>query len=123
MLKNMKKCIFCNIVEKKSPANILFEDEVCMVIETTSPVSKGHVLVIPKQHFENILDIEDSILAHLIIVSKNIGKLLISEHDAAGMNLLHAAGNDAQQSVFHFHFHVVPRYKNDRLDLWFRNKL
>lgn len=119
----MEKCTFCNIVEKKSPANILFEDEVCMVIETTSPVSKGHVLVIPKQHFENILDIEDSILAHLIIVSKNIGKQLISENDAAGMNLLHAAGKDAQQSVFHFHFHVVPRYKNDALDLWFRNNL
>jgi len=117
------ECIFCKILEKEAPAVILFEDEVCVVIETIEPVSKGHVLVIPKLHVENILDIDDATLAHLAVVSKNIGKDLIAENNASGMNLLHAAGRSAQQSVFHFHFHVVPRYPDDNLDLWFRNGL
>ena len=117
------ECIFCKISKKEAPAVILFEDDICMVIETVKPVSCGHVLVIPKQHAINILDIDDLTLAHMAIVSKKIGKQLIVENDASGMNLLHAAGEDAQQSVFHFHFHVVPRYQDDKLDLWFRNSL
>jgi histidine triad (HIT) family protein len=70
-------CIFCKISSKEASSNILFEDDVCLVIETREPVSKGHVLVIPKKHSENILDISDSDLAHLAVVSKQIGKKLI----------------------------------------------
>lgn len=116
-------CIFCKIARGQSPSTIIFEDETCLVIKTIEPVSIGHVLIIPKQHFENILDIEDSVLTHLILVSKQIGKKLIVECEAKGMNLLHAAGQVAQQSVFHFHFHVVPRYEEDGLNLWFGNNL
>ncbi len=116
-------CIFCEIINDKSPSKRIFEDDVCIVIETIAPVSRGHVLVIPKEHRENILDIDDLTLAHLALVSKKLGKQLILDNGAKGMNLLHAAGVVAQQSVFHFHFHVVPRYEGDGLDLWFRNSL
>lgn len=119
----MEDCIFCKIVNNESPASIVFEDDVSMVIEPIEPISKGHVLVIPKKHFVNLLDVDDETLSHLIVVSKNVGKDLLERHNAQGMNLLHAAGEYAQQSVFHFHFHVVPRYQDDKLDLWFRNSL
>jgi histidine triad (HIT) family protein len=117
------ECIFCKIVNNESAATKIFEDDLCIVMETIAPVSKGHVLVIPKEHSENIFDIEDFLLSHLVLVSKAIGKQLVIENEAKGMNLLHAAGEVAQQSVFHFHFHLVPRYEGDDLDLWFRNNL
>lgn len=94
-----------------------------MVIEPIDPISQGHVLVIPKKHVVNMLDANNEILSHLIVVAKNIGKDLLEKNNAQAMNLLHAAGKEAQQSVFHLHFHVVPRYENDGLDLWFRNNL
>lgn len=119
----MEDCIFCKIVKRESPASIVFEDNVSMVIEPIDPVSKGHVLVIPKKHVVNMLDANNEILSHLIVVAKNIGKDLLEKNNAQAMNLLHAAGKEAQQSVFHLHFHVVPRYENDELDLWFRNNL
>lgn len=119
----MDNCIFCKIVKKESPASVVFEDDISMAIEPLEPVSLGHTLVISKEHFVNMLDTEDTVLAHLTVVSKQIGKNLIEKHNAQGMNVLHAAGSEAQQSVFHTHFHVVPRYENDGLDLWFRNKL
>lgn len=119
----MDNCIFCKIVKKEAPASILFEDEDSMVIEPSTPVSRGHALVIPKKHFVNILDVNEVILAHLARVAKKMGIVLLQKHDAQAMNLLHAAGAEAQQSVFHFHFHIVPRYMDDGLDLWFRNTL
>jgi len=119
----MENCIFCKIVNRESPASIVFEDDISMVIEPIDPVSKGHVLVIPKKHFVSMLDADDETLSHLIVVAKNVGHTVLEKNTAQAMNLLHAAGKEAQQSVFHLHFHVVPRYKNDDLDLWFRNKL
>lgn len=119
----MEDCIFCKIVKRESPASIVFEDDVSMVIEPIDPISKGHVLVVPKKHVVNMLDANNEVLSHLIVVAKNIGKDLLKTNNAQAMNLLHAAGKEAQQSVFHLHFHVVPRYENDGLDLWFRNNL
>ena len=119
----MEDCIFCKIVNYESPASVVFEDNTSMVIEPINPISKGHVLVLPKKHFVNMLDIDDDTVSHLIVVSKNIAHTLLELNTAQAINLLHAAGEEAQQSVFHFHFHVVPRYENDGLDLWFRSKL
>jgi histidine triad (HIT) family protein len=119
----MEDCIFCKIVSGESPASIVFEDDVSMVIEPIDPISKGHVLIIPKKHSVNMLDAYNEVLTHLIIVTKNVGKDLLRKHNAEAMNFLHAAGKEAQQSVFHMHFHLVPRYKNDGLDRWLRNKL
>ena len=119
----MNDCIFCKIIKKEAPASVVFEDDVVIAIEPIDPISQGHTLVIPKQHFENMLDIDDATLAHLAIVAKSVGKMVLERHGAKALNLLHAAGKEAQQSVFHSHFHIVPRYENDGLDLWFRNKL
>jgi histidine triad (HIT) family protein len=119
----MENCIFCKIINKKAPAKIVFENDDILALVPKGEISKGHTLVIPKKHFENIFDIDKNILEKLIAVSKDLSETLTKENNATGINLLHASGKDAQQSVFHFHFHIVPRYENDGLDLWLREKL
>ena len=120
---NIKDCIFCKIIDKTSPADIVFEDKYILALKSIEPISNGHTLVIPKIHCENIFDIENDILEKLISVSKKLSKELCELNNATGVNLLNASGIDAQQSIFHFHLHIVPRYPDDKLDLWFRSGL
>jgi len=106
----MNKCIFCKIVNKQAPATIIFEDEVVLAIMPLEQVSKGHTLLLPKKHFENISK-----------VMKKLSNKLVKENNATGINLLNANGKDAQQSIPHFH--LVPRFSNDELDMWIKQKL
>lgn len=117
----MNDCIFCKIINKELPADVVYEDGNVLAIKTIVPVSEGHTLVIPKRHYENILDIDEQALGYVAQVSRELAPKLKDQHGATGINLLHAAGKDAQQSVFHFHLHIVPRYENDGLDLWFKS--
>ncbi len=119
----MKNCIFCEIVNKKEKAKIIFENEHCLVFESAEPIAKGHVLIVPKKHCQDIFDIDPSILSELVVVSQKIATDLLKKTGATGINILHASGKDAQQSIFHFHIHLVPRYSGDGLDLWLKNKL
>lgn len=119
----MSNCIFCKIIAKETSSQIIFENEDILAFKPLEEVSRGHTLVVPKKHFENIFDIEKDNLEKLIAVSKNLSEKLVKENSATGINLLHASGKDAQQSVFHFHLHIVPRYEKDGLDLWLREKL
>lgn len=119
----MDNCIFCKIIKKEAPAKIVFENDDILAFVPKEQISKGHTLLVPKNHFENIFDIDKTILEKLIVVSKDLSGQLAKENSATGINLLHASGKDAQQSVFHFHLHIVPRYENDGLDLWLREKL
>lgn len=119
----MDKCIFCKINNKKTPAKNVFENDDVLAFVPIKRLSKGHTLVVPKNHFENIFDINETALEKLISVSKDLSEQLVKENNATGVNLLHASGKDVQQSVFHFHLHIIPRYENDGLDLWLREKL
>jgi len=119
----MNNCIFCKIIAKEAPSKIIFENGDVLALKPLREVSRGHTLIIPKKHFENIFDIKKDKLEKLIAVSKDLSEKLARENSATGINLLHASGKDAQQSVFHFHLHIVPRYENDGLDLWLREKL
>lgn len=78
----------------------------------------GHLLVIPNKHFENIFDIPEEELAHIIKFTKKISSHLKECLSATGINILHASGKSAQQSVPHFHIHIFPRFDNDSLDTW-----
>jgi histidine triad (HIT) family protein len=113
-----ENCIFCKIINGEIPANKIYEDEKVLAFLDINPISKGHTLIIPKTHFENIFDIEEEDLKEIINACKKISILLKENLNADGVNILHASGKDAQQSVFHFHLHVVPRYKEDNLDTW-----
>lgn len=119
----MNDCIFCKIINKQSAANIIFEDSETLVFTPLDQISKGHLLIIPKYHFENIFDIEDVTFSHVTTIAKKMAIESLKIHNATGVNILNANGEDAQQSVFHFHMHMVPRYKDDGLDLWLRNRL
>ena len=117
----MEECIFCKIAKGEIPAMKVYEDEKVLAFLDLHPTSKGHTLIIPKKHFENIFDIEEEYLNAISGASKKVSLLLKKGLDADGINILHASGKDAQQSVFHFHIHLLPRYKNDKLDTWPKN--
>ena len=114
----MNTCIFCGIIAEKSPADIIYKDDDVLVFKPLNPIAKGHVLIVPKEHCENIFEIDPTILAKLTATAQKFARNAVEKLNATGINLLHASGKDAQQSVFHFHFHLVPRYLNDGLDLW-----
>jgi histidine triad (HIT) family protein len=114
----MKECIFCDIVNRKEKAKILFEDKKTLCFLDASPISKGHCLIITKKHCKNILDIPKKELENVIATAQKVAK----KTKADGFNILHASGKDAQQSINHFHIHLVPRNKGDKLDLWFKKK-
>lgn len=119
----MDGCIFCKIINKEAPAKIFFEDEFVLAIVPIDLVSKGHTLLIPKAHFENIFDVDEKIFIHFAKIMKDLSATLVKENNATGINILNANGKDAQQSVFHLHFHLIPRYPNDRLDMWIKQKI
>lgn len=116
--------MFCGIAEKsrQNEGKVVYEDELVLAFPDKYPVIKGHTLIIPKQHFENIFEIPDETLVRVIRVSKFLAERMKKELRATGINIMHASGQDAQQTVFHLHFHVVPRYPKDNLDLWFHSR-
>jgi len=118
----MKDCILCKIANNKTPALTLFESKIIKVVLVKNPISDGHLLIMPKKHFENIFDTPVNILEELINVSKKMSLLCKKKLNAFGVNILNASGKAAQQSVFHLHFHIVPRFENDKLNLWLHGK-
>ncbi len=115
----MNHCIFCQIVTRQAPADIVYEDDGVIAFLPIDPVSVGHTLVVPKIHHADLLDITVESLDEVVTAARSIAIDLLGKHGATGINLLHATGKDAQQSIFHFHLHIVPRYPQDGLDLWF----
>lgn len=116
----MTECSFCKIIGRESPAHIVFEDDDVLAFAPLEKVisSRGHILVIPKKHFADIYDIPQFELHKLMDRVKIIAEKLKKRFDATGINILHASGRSAQQSCFHFHMHLLPRYENDGLDTW-----
>jgi histidine triad (HIT) family protein len=119
-IKFMLNCIFCKIVKGELKVKKVHETDSVLAFVPKDQVSKGHTLVIPKEHHEDIFNISEEALKDVIIVSQKLSKKNQEELGATGINLLHASGIDAQQSVPHFHIHIVPRYPDDNLDLWIK---
>ena len=117
-------CAFCKIVAGQIPSAKIFEDNDVMVFLDINPIAKGHCMVIPKLHFENIFVIDAEVLKKIIIAGKNVTDKLQKALGASGANFIHSSGKDAEQSVFHFHLHVVPRYEHDLLNMheWWKIK-
>lgn len=121
----MKDCIFCKIVNGEMPCFIVYEDKYILAFLTINPLNKGHVLVIPKEHYENIFDIDEKILIKIISAAKRISCKIKDGLKAEGVNILHASGVSAEQSVFHFHLHIVPRKTGDKINMnsWWQSKV
>ena len=107
----MADCIFCKIANGQIPAATLYEDDDFRVILDLGPGSKGHALVLPKAHYANLYEMPDELLGKAAAVAKKVGKALTEGLGADGLNLIQNNGEEAGQTVFHFHMHLIPRYK------------
>ena len=115
----MKKddCIFCKLANGVIPTNSLYEDEVVKVIFDAGPASSGHVLILPKEHFDNVYALDDDTAAHVFQVAVKVAKALKEGLNLEGLNIVQNNGEIAGQTVFHFHMHIIPRYKGDTVNV------
>jgi len=113
----MPDCIFCKIVAGELPATVIDSDERALALMDINPATRGHALVIPRAHAQDIGDIGAEDLAATIALAQRIAVRARRKLGADGVNLIHSAGSAAWQTVFHFHIHVIPRYAGDPLVL------
>lgn len=109
--------IFQMIINRSIPSYIVYEDDLVIAFLDIQQTTKGHTLVVPKEPYENIFDIPSDLLNHLMSVVKMLSLKIKNAFNATGINLLNNNGKDAGQTVFHYHFHIIPRYKNDSLKI------
>jgi histidine triad (HIT) family protein len=113
-------CVFCQIVARRAPAQIVDEDERTVSFMDINPATWGHALVVPREHAVDLLEIEPDDLTASILAAQRLAARGVEALGADGVNLLNGARRAAWQSVFHFHIHVIPRYRGDPLRLpWF----
>jgi histidine triad (HIT) family protein len=110
-------CIFCKIVAGELPSQRVDEDEHTVAFLDISPATRGHALVIPRRHAPDLLQIEPDELAATTRAAQRLARYAVERLGADGVNLLNSCGADAWQTVFHFHIHVIPRYRGDPLRL------
>ncbi|MGZ4159913.1 MAG: HIT family protein [Neobacillus sp.] len=106
----MSECIFCKIVNGEIPAAKVFENEHVLAFLDISQVTKGHTLIIPKVHKENLFELTPEMARNIFEVVPSIANVLKKEFEPIGLNTVNNNGADAGQSVFHFHIHLIPRY-------------
>jgi len=106
-------CVFCKIIAGGIPSRKIYEDEHAYAFLDIADDVDGHTLVIPKKHVVSIHDCDEETLAHLINTVQKVSKHYIDNCGYHGVNLLNASGEAAQQTIFHFHFHVIPRKSDD----------
>jgi histidine triad (HIT) family protein len=114
----MDNCIFCQIVAKKAAAKVIYENENVICFLPKAIEVYGHTLIVPKKHYADLYDIPSDALCELVKVAQILTLEYKQKINATGMNILHASGKDGQQSVFHFHFHLLPRFKDDGINTW-----
>ena len=107
-------CIFCKIIKGDIPSYTIYEDEIVKVILDINPVSNGHMLIIPKTHYVNLMDIDASGLSHIMNTSKDLYKKYKDKLNMDGLSI--TQNNDYGQEVKHYHLHLIPRYENDNIE-------
>jgi histidine triad (HIT) family protein len=113
----MDDCLFCKIVAGEVPAEKVAEDERTVAFMDINPATRGHLLVVPRKHARDLLEIEPDELAAVAQSAQRMAGRIVETLDADGVNLLNSCGSAAWQTVFHFHIHVIPRYEDDPLRL------
>jgi histidine triad (HIT) family protein len=108
-------CTFCSIVAGSSPAEVVYEDAATFAFMDALPMTPGHVLLVPKQHVRDLFELPHDEGGALLRSASVIANRLTQQLGAVGVNLLNNNGHAADQSQFHLHFHLIPRYGNDRL--------
>lgn len=116
-MSDPSNCLFCKIVAGDLPATVVFEDERTLAFMDINPGTRGHLLVIPRAHSTDLLEIGAEDLAACALTAQRMTRRAKERLGADGVNLVNSCGPDAWQTVFHFHIHVIPRYKGDPLRL------
>jgi histidine triad (HIT) family protein len=110
-------CIFCAIALGEGPAQVVDSDDQTVAFMDINPATRGHALVIPRSHTENLFDIDQEDLLATVRAAQRLAERMREILEPDGINVLNSAGRAAWQSVFHFHLHVIPRYDDDPLRL------
>jgi histidine triad (HIT) family protein len=110
-------CLFCQIIAGELPSQRVDEDERTVAFMDINPATRGHVLVVPKAHAADVLEIDSEDLAATVIAAQRLARKVTERLGADGVNLLNSCGSAAWQTVFHLHIHVIPRYADDPLRL------
>jgi len=111
----MNACPFCTIIRGEAAAEVLFENSHAVAILDINPIHLGHILILPKRHSETFLDVGPDELGGLISATHIVTQALVRSLNPPGFNIFSNNGKAAGQSVFHFHFHVTPRYSDDNI--------
>lgn len=120
----MDNCIFCKIAKGEIPSATLYEDGDFRVILDLGPASKGHALILPKAHAADIYELPEEIAGKAMILAKRMAEKMKDALNCDGFNIVQNNGEIAGQTVFHFHMHLIPRYKGDQVGLtWTPGKL
>ncbi len=112
-----KDCIFCKIAAGEIPSATLYEDDEFRVILDLGPASKGHALILPKEHYRNLYDIDEETAAKAMKLAKKMVKKMTDVLGCDGYNVVQNNEPCAGQTVFHFHMHLIPRYEGDNVGL------
>ena len=118
----MQDCIFCKIIKGEIPSSKLYENDKVFAFLDIAPVSKGHSLVIPKEHYETLMDISDDILKEVSVVVKRLSSAVKKAVNADGISIGMSNYKAAGQVVPHAHIHIMPRFENDGLKFWPQKK-
>ena len=116
----MENCIFCKIINQEIPSYKIYEDEHVYAFLDITQVTKGHTLVIPKEHHPTIFELPSEIAANLYRAVPHISNMLNETFSPIGLNIVNN-NNEPLQSVFHYHIHLIPRYHNDGFNLSFKS--
>lgn len=108
-----ENCIFCKLVGGEIPTATLYEDEDFRVILDANPAAKGHALIIPKEHYANLYELDDELAGKVLVLAKKMITKLTDILGCDGYNIVQNNGEAAGQTVFHFHMHLIPRFKDD----------
>ena len=114
----MDNCVFCKIVRGEIPSYKIYEDDDTLAFLDISKDIDGHTLVIPKKHFTNVTDIDSDTLSKVILTAQKVANHYVKDCGYDGFNILNANNESAGQTVFHLHFHIIPRKNNDNEDAW-----
>lgn len=112
----MEDCLFCKIIKGETPSKTIYEDEIIKVMMDINPISDGHILVIPKNHNTDLLDLDDDTLLHIKKITTEILMPKLKEKlQCAGITI--CQNNGLGQEIKHFHVHLIPRYENDNIKM------
>lgn len=113
MVMKRDDCIFCKIAAGEIQSKTIYEDDLFRVILDLGPATKGHALILPKDHADNLFELPDDTAGKVLVLAKKLATQMKEKLDCDGLNLVQNNGEEAGQTVKHFHMHMIPRYKND----------